>query len=193
MKILHFITSLTFFTISISAEEPIKPTEIDDNQHWSKSPPKVTGSAQLRAQVEAALEVLKNKTPEVYALIQEHVAIIAEGKTSGMWAYRNPPTFEITSTSAAYSITWCAGIIAHDAYHSKLYHDYLRSKGPPVPDEIWTGAEAEKLCIQFQLSVLRKIGAPDHEIEYCRTLNGEHFDVNKSGKNDWDNYFKRNW
>lgn len=185
-SLLALFVSITFLNVASQMNAESAPD-------WSKSPPKVTGTAQVLAQVEAALILLKEKAPDVHALIQKNVAIIAEGKRSGMWAYKSPPTYEISNTSALYSISWCAGTIAHDAYHSKLYHDYLNAKGAPVPDEVWTGTDAERLCIAFQLSVLRKIGAPKHEIEYCIKLNGKHYDVNRDGKYDWDDYFKRKW
>jgi hypothetical protein len=180
------IVSITFLNV-------VSLLEAESKEDRGKSAPKVTGTAQVCAQVEAALILVREKAPDVHDLIQKNVAIIAEGKRSGMWAYKNPPTYEISNTSALYSIPWCAGTIAHDAYHSKLYHDYLNAKGAPVPDEVWTGVEAERLCIAFQLSVLRKIGAPKHEIEYCIRLNGRHYDVNKDGRYDWDDYFKRKW
>jgi hypothetical protein len=184
---------LRAFYITITLLSLASLLNADNAPDWSKSPPTVNGAPKVRAQIEAALVLIKEKAPEAHALIQKNVAIIAEGERSGMWAYKTPPTYEISSTSALYSISWCAGTIAHDAYHSKLYHDYLNAKGAPVPDDVWTGTAAEKLCIAFQLSVLKKIGAPKHEIEYCIKLNGKHYDVNKDGKYDWDDYFKRKW
>ena len=115
--------SLFALFVSITFLNVASPLNAESEPDWSKSPPKVTGTAKVRGQIETALILLKEKAPEAHALIQKNVAIIAEGKRSGMWAYKNPPTYEISNASALYSISWCAGTIAHDAYHSKLYHD----------------------------------------------------------------------
>lgn len=180
------ITAIALLMMSIGVKA-------DDAADWRQTPVEVKGSAEFRTQIEAALKLIKEKAPEAYALVQNNVAIITEGERSGMWAYKNPPTYEISKTSAFHSVTWCAGAIAHDAYHSKLYHDYVTAKGKPVPAEIWTGQEVEKICIAFQLSVLKKIGGPKDEVDYCLKLNGKHYDVNQDGKYTWEDYFKRKW
>lgn len=48
-----------------------------------------------------------------------------------MYAYYNPPTFQMSAKEALlneinedYALQWCATVIVHDAYHSKKYHDY---------------------------------------------------------------------
>ena len=126
-------------------------------------------------------------------MVTNYVGKIVQGSHSGMWAYKDPPTYEMNDRTTFYSVTWCAGSIAHDAYHSKLYHDYKRNHSGPVPDKIWTGVDAEKKCLKHQLKVLKRIGAPKHEIDHCKKQIGNHHDVNKDGKYDWKDYKKRNW
>jgi hypothetical protein len=62
-----------------------------------------------------------------------------------------------------------------------------------VPYEIWTGAAAEKQCLEHQVRVLVQIGAPTNEIIYCRQVKPDFFDVNKHGTNTWEDFKQRNW
>jgi hypothetical protein len=50
-----------------------------------------------------------------------------------------------------------------------MYHDYLaQHPGRPVPDEVWTGEQAEKRCCEYQLGVAIEIGAPPLEIAHSK-------------------------
>ena len=153
----------------------------------------VSGSAKFKKQISLCLGLLKKKAPDAYRITTKYVGKIKQGKHSGMWAYKNPPTYEIADRTTFYSVTWCAGSIAHDSFHSKLYQDYKKTHSGRVPDKVWTGVEAEKKCLKHQLEVLKRIGAEKHELNYFSTLRGTHHDVNKDGKYDWDDQKKRNW
>lgn len=153
----------------------------------------VLGSREFIAQVTTALDLLRNQAPEEYELIRGNVGRIRQGQHSGMAAYEEPPTYEMNDRTAFYSLTWCASTIAHDAYHSKLYHDYKTSFGEPVPEDVWTGQQAELECMEFQAEVLRKIGAPEGEIRYLNSLDGTHYDVDKNGRYDENDYNARDW
>ncbi|MCM8766701.1 MAG: hypothetical protein NC917_06120 [Candidatus Omnitrophica bacterium] len=91
-----------------------------------------------------------------------------------MGPFKNPPVFFLSPKSAFYSITWCASIIAHDAYHSKLYHDYREKYERPIPYNIYSGFETEKKV-------------------HCISLDGTHPDVNKDGKIDINDYNLMDW
>jgi hypothetical protein len=107
-----------------------------------------------------------------------------------MWAYKKPPTYEMSDTNAFYSLTWCAATIAHDSLHSKLYHDYRRTHSDHVPDSIWTGRASEQLCMKHQLAVMEHIGASKWEMEYARKqAEGQYV---KDGET-WSDYRKRGW
>ncbi len=110
-----------------------------------------------------------------------------------MWAFSNPPVFEMADPTTFASVTWCAGSIAHDALHSKQYHDFKATHGAPVPSEVWTGKKSELACIAFQLEVLEKIGAPERELEHLKQLDGRHYDVNGDGKYSMEDYWQRDW
>jgi hypothetical protein len=125
--------------------------------------------------------------------VEDNVDIIEQGRRSGMWADLVHPKFVMADPTTFYSVTWCAASIAHDSYHSKLYHDYKARNGLPVPHDVWMGTEAERKCLKHQLEVLQDFRAPKHEIEHCAAQDGSHHDINKDGVYDWDDFKARNW
>src|SRR5258705_6649488 len=139
----------------------------------------IRGTPEFKAQVENALTLLKMNSPAAYAIATNYIGIIEQGKHSGMGAWLKVPKFELNDRTAFYSLTWCAGAIAHDSYHSKLYADYRREhpEARRVPDKIWTGESAEKQCLEHQLAVLKDIGAPTHEIEWTAAPGNRYWDV----------------
>ncbi len=151
----------------------------------------IMGSAKFTDQIVKALTLLKSKAPDAYSIVINYVKRIEQGERSGMWAYKTPPTYEIADKTAFYSLTWCAATIAHDSFHSKLYHDYKTRHGEPVPDSIWTGTEAEKQCMEHQITVMSLIGAPKSEIDYSKQqADGQYVD----DKETRGHYRKnRNW
>jgi len=154
----------------------------------------VTGSARFREQVVNALVLLRGKSPSAYEIVTNHVRVIRQARRSGMHLDLSAPTFELANPTAYYSLTWCAGSIAHDSMHSKIYHDYRKAHdGALPPDARSLQIEEEKNCIAHQLQVLRDIGAPIHEISHCAEQDGTHADVNKDGKYDWDDYRQGDW
>jgi hypothetical protein len=48
-------------------------------------------------------------------------------------------------------------------------------------------------CIVYQLDIVRRIDAPQSEIDYLSTLDGTHCDVDNDEDCDWDDYQNRNW
>jgi len=99
----------------------------------------------------------------------------------------------MSDTTAFYSVSWCASTIAHDAYHSYLYQKHMPSNGKKTPYNKWGGFKSERQAISYQLKVMKKIGSSNHEINYLKTLDGTHGDVNKDGKLDTTDYKQRNW
>ena len=89
-----------------------------------------------------------------------------------MWANEEPPRYEVDDMTSFYSIKWHAGAIAHEATHSELYHQYQAKHGLPVPADIWSSIDAEKFCIEYQIEVMKKMKAPQADIDYLNTLDG---------------------
>ena len=152
--------------------------------------PEIVGSLRFSNQVHQALLLLESRDTDAYAIVTNYVGRIQQGKHSGMWAYMTPPTYEISDGTAFYSVTWCAATIAHDSFHSKLYHDYRNAHGVPVPDAVWTGKAAEQQCMERQLFVMERIGASKWEIDYAKKQADGHYAKNNE---TWQDYKKRKW
>jgi hypothetical protein len=155
---------------------------------------KIKGNSEFVAQTRAALTLLEQKAPDAFRKIQTYVGIIGQGQHSGMWAWEQPPRYEVNDVTAFYSVSWYASTIAHDATHSELYAQYQATHpGKPVPEDAYGGVPIERFCIGYQLNVARRIGAPQSEIDYLSTLDGTHCDVDHDGDCDWQDYQNRNW
>ncbi len=127
--------------------------------HAEAADPEIVGSSQFSNQVHQALLLLRSRDTNAYAIVTNYVGRIQQGERSGMWAYNTPPTYVMADPTTFVSVTWCAATIAHDSFHSKLYHDYLKTHRGDVPANVWTGIEAEKQCMKHQLLVMERIGA----------------------------------
>ena len=114
----------------------------------------VEGSQEFREETEKAITLLSQT--HYYGEIKTYVKRIREHPSSGMDVYADKPTFNVARKSWSHSTIWYAGIIAHDSYHSKLYHEAKDDNdGLEPPKKAWTGSEAEKKCIDYQIKVLR--------------------------------------
>ncbi|MBI3161226.1 MAG: hypothetical protein HYZ23_01890 [Chloroflexi bacterium] len=170
----------------------IQPTPVSDPSIYGNI--QIKGAPEFITQTRAALALLEQKDTHAFTKVQTYVGIIEQGEHSGMWAWEFPPRYEVGDVTAFYSVTWYASTIAHDATHSELYARYqAEHPGETVPPEAFSGVEIEKFCNGYQLEVLKRIGAPQAEIDYMSTLDGTHCDVDKDGDCDWDDYQKRDW
>lgn len=128
----------------------------------------IVGERGFIEQTAAALALLR-KTSE-YAQIKANIGVISQGRCSGMDVLAAKPTFYVGTkpkSPPSGGTLWYAGSIAHDSMHSKLYHDERQRLGGREPDpSVWTGSQAEKVCMFFQLQVLEELGAPKSVREY---------------------------
>lgn len=101
--------------------------------------------------------LLRERSRDGYATVTNYIGIIQEHEHSGMQVHQSPPVFQLNGNSAYYSVTWCAGVIAHDSIHSKLYFDYKKQHPWSlwVPARTYGGDDAEHACLEHQLSVLK--------------------------------------
>ncbi|MCK5355401.1 MAG: hypothetical protein KAJ63_09810 [Methyloprofundus sp.] len=146
--------------------------DVTDNETKTVDNIKIIGSHEFITQTEAALELLKNLAPLAFEKTQKYIGIIEQGQYSHMWANEISPRYEVDDMTSFYSIKWHAGAIAHEATHSELYHEYQAKHGLPVPANIWSSVDAEKFCIQYQIDVMKKMNAPQFDIDYLSELDG---------------------
>lgn len=157
---------------------------------WSISKPEIVGSEQFKDQVQQAMVLFQQRDLAAYEIVTNNVGRIEEGDRSGIRADETPTVYVMSDRTAFDSLTWCAATIAHDSFHSKLYHDYQKAHPGPVPDSIWAGRVAEQECMEHQLVVMHSIGASEEEISYARTQADGHYVTNAA---DWQEYKKRKW
>jgi len=131
-----------------------------------------------------ALALLEGST--TFTQVARYIAVIKQAEHSGMRAYDERPTYEVGFRTWDYSASWYAGTIAHDGYHSLLYHEAKGAGQAQPPDLAWTGTDAERKCLDFQARVLDEIKADPSLIKYVRdqTVNPTYQNVE---------YSKRNW
>jgi hypothetical protein len=136
----------------------------------------------VRATIDA-LELLKAKTPDVYALLEKHVGFVISGKPSAV-VVRGLARFPTTMVvmGPAYferSAVEYAGALAHETYHCELYrHAEQSAPGRPVPRHAYSGEHAETLCLRYQCDVLRRLGLDEAHIDrYEKSLESRWWEV----------------
>lgn len=131
-----------------------------------------------------ALTLLEGST--TFTQVERYISVIKEAEHSGMRAYGDRPVYEVGFRTWNYSAPWYAGTIAHDGYHSLLYHEAKGADTAEPPATSWTGADAERKCLDFQARVLSEIKADPALIKYVRgqAVNPTYQDIE---------YNKRNW
>lgn len=136
------------------------------------TPIQIRGDAKCQSDTLAALQLLSTKAPTHYATIIQYIGIIqCVSQGSGIYAYDNPPLYLVGDATRNAGTVWYAGTIAHDAGHSKLYHDYLSTHpGQAVPDSVWTGQSAEITCLAAQYDALTKIGGTQSQLDYIQNV-----------------------
>jgi hypothetical protein len=170
----------------------------------------VRGTADFLARTREALALLG--VARRLEFVQANIAVIQQARRSGMKAWLKRPTFTVGKATWQHSARWYAGAIAHDAYHSKLYREAKnalsgatriplaspfgkgRKRGISPAANSWTGAEAEKKCLVFQLQVLRELDAASEILSYVeQCANNPTYQGRNQGWRGWLAYRRRWW
>jgi len=184
MKISRMVFKLAFILMIVGG---CASPDSSQSRHFDSI--SIRGTPQFDEQVEKALTLLKTQSPAGYAIVTNYIGIVQQYEHSGMEVHHNPPIFQLNTDSAYVSVTWCAGVIAHDSFHSKFYFEYKKQHpwAIRVPDDIYSGEQAERACSEHQMSVLKDIGAPASEVDWCRQCETQ---TNQYWKVKYQN---RNW
>ncbi len=153
----------------------------------------IRGNPEFRFCTQKAIDRLRS-IPQ-FELILNHVAVIRQGRRSGMKAWAEKPTFTVGAATWRHSVIWYASAIAHDAYHAKLYFDAKGGSHAKEPDnDAWTGVEAEKSCLAFQRQVLLELNADEKIIAYIdRCAENPTYQGHTTGWRGWLAYLRRWW
>ena len=144
---------------------------------------KFISDPQFTEKIYQALDLLKTQAPWAYGNLIGTVGRIRAAQRSGTNINVVPLTIDIASPTFNASLTWLASVLAHESVHAVQF----------LNKQTYTGLESEKEGNAYQLMVLRHVGAPQSEIEYMLTQKGDHFDLNKDGKYDWDDFNRRTY
>jgi hypothetical protein len=130
-----------------------------------------------------------------FGVVQANLAVIRQGKRSGMRVWGAKPVFVVGAATWKHSRLWYAGAIAHDAYHAMLYREAKGGGAGTEPNaDAWAGPEAERQCLGFQKQILAHLGAGEDTIAYIEqwaqrpTYQGE-----TKGWRSWLDYAQRWW
>lgn len=126
----------------------------------------IVGSIEFIKATKMALTVLENSAS--FEEVTPYLGRIEETERgSGMRAYDDTPTYQVNKATWQNETMWYAGTIAHDAYYSFLYHKYKENNNDQEPHpRIWTGSEAEKECLEYQLRVAQELQEKTHVVDY---------------------------
>ena len=125
-----------------------------------------------------AVELLKNETPDVHALLQKHIGCVVASKPTrvsrpafaacclaSLLAYFPTTVVLMRPYGSELSIEKRAGVLAHETYHAELYR--RAQNGNPrqaVPHNAYTGEHAESLCVAYECDLLRRLGVDEWDI-----------------------------
>lgn len=144
----------------------------------------IQGSRSFNSQVTSALKLIWMSDRETFLYIRKNLSIVRNETQTGFYLENGRPVAALSNAHAFRSLTWCAGIIAHQAWHASytLNKNRRQSKKytPPPPGESselqveanpvrldYAGMDAilyiEDKASAFQLEVLKKVGAPAGE------------------------------
>ena len=153
----------------------------------------IRGSAAFQQSTQQALALLQPL--KQFDIVRAHIAVIRQGRRSGMKARTRRPTFVVGKPTWGHSALWYAGAIAHDAYHAALYADAKqRCEGNEPDADVWTGTAAEKNCLAFQRQVLIALNADAEIVRYLdRCAQDPTYQGRNRGWRSWLDYLKRRW
>jgi len=142
----------------------------------------IQGSPEFKSQVTHALKLVWMADRETFLFLKKNIYVIRNEDKTGFYMENGRPVAALSNDLAFRSLTWCAGVIAHQAWHGwyTLEKNKKLSAPPPLPGEKdervldvnparfdYKGLDAilyiEAQASAFQLEVLKKVGAPKSE------------------------------
>ena len=142
----------------------------------------IQGSPEFKSQVTHALKLIWMADRETFLFLKKNLSVIRNDNQTGFYMENGNPVAALSNDHAFRSLTWCAGILAHQGWHA--WYTLTKKKksrlAPPLPGEKdervldinpmrfdYKGMDAilyiEDKAFTFQLEVLKKVGAPASE------------------------------
>jgi hypothetical protein len=148
--------------------------------------------------IKNAITLLKEKSPDEFKIMQSVIVKIRATRASGANYNEEVMTIDIARRTFDASLEWLASVLIHETQHIKKYKDTGKKYGDAylLTDKkaaLQVMIDEELECNKIQVAVLEKVGGARYEIDYLKAQKGDHFDIDKDGDYDWDDYNLRNW
>lgn len=148
--------------------------------------------------INSAIQLLKKKTPDEFKKLKSVIGKIRAYQASGANFNEKIMTIDIAKATFDASLEWLTSVLIHETTHIKKYKDTGKKFGDAhlMSDkktalQVMINEELE--CNKMQLVVLEKVGGKKYEIDYLKAQKGDHFDIDKDGDYDMDDYKGRKW
>jgi hypothetical protein len=138
-------------------------------------------ASEFRPKAQRCLDLLRTSANQYYTWLLRYDLSVRPAQRSG--ANFADGAIDIARTTFDASDTWLASVFIHEAIHFWQYR----------AGHYQAGTVAEQEANQYQLCVLRLIGAPQGEITHMMSQTGGHADLNGDGVYDWQDYNIRNY
>ena len=148
--------------------------------------------------VKKAILLLKTKSPNEFQRMKKYIGKIRTSRASGANFNEEIMTIEIAKRTFDASLEWLASVFIHETHHIKKYKDTGKKFGDAhlMKDKkkaLQVMIDEELECNKVQLTALINVGGKPFEVEYLKAQKGDHFDIDKDGDYDEDDYRQRNW
>jgi len=160
----------------------------------------VKGDDNFKSQVTHSLKLIWLSDREDFLFIKKYLSVIRNEDKTEFYLDDGRPVAALSKPQANRSLTWCAGLIAHQAFHAYIKFNFPKKQKvrPPLPGdkdkrEFFVNPAAlnytslnsildmEARACSFQVQILRKIGAPRSEINALLRRAPRDFSVSHDG------------
>ena len=161
----------------------------------------VKGDSSFKSQVMHSLKLIWLSDREDFLFVKKYLSVIRNEAKTGFYLDNGRPVAALSKAEATRSLTWCAGLIAHQAFHAYIkFHSQKKQQKvrPPLPGDkderklfinpavinytsLNSIIDMEARACSFQVEILRKIGAPRMEINALLKRAPRDFSVSHDG------------
>jgi hypothetical protein len=144
----------------------------------------IQGPAEFKSQIMHALKLVWMADRDTFLFIKKNISSIRNENKTGFYRDGGRTVASLSSDHAFRSLTWCAGVLAHQAWHAWYELSSVKKvrRAPPLPGDrdgrlpeanparvdykgLDVILDTEDRAFAFQLDVLRKVGAPKKETD----------------------------
>ena len=112
----------------------------------------IQGSPEFKSQVTGALKLIWMADRETFLFIRKQLFVIRNEDKTDFYLDAGQPVAAVSSAHAYRSMPWCAGVIAHQAYHSFVKLSAAKKSAflpPPPGSEAVLKVEANPMSLKY--------------------------------------------